>query len=167
MRVWMVTPPNPFLLVRRNAGSRQDTLRSESFVATESLYRNRRIVYTGLIVFATLAAIDALPQYTVLHGKLKRWVDPILDVTGLWQGSWALFAPTPDHVNVRIGATLEGANGHRVVWSQPDWNAMTPWTKMRMFRQMSYYDNIWRGENSAAWPALIEWLVLHHGDGQT
>ena len=61
--------------------------------APTGLYHNRRLVYGTLIVLGSLMLLDAVPQYTLLHGKLRDWTDPVLDVTGLWQGSWTLFAP--------------------------------------------------------------------------
>ena len=103
--------------------------------------------------------IDAVPQYTLLHGRLKDAVDPYLDVTGLWQGSWELFAPSPDHVNVRVRATLHWSDGTQTAWEQPCWHTMSPLQKMREFRKMSYYDGLWRPSNRAAWSAFCEKLV--------
>ena len=101
-----------------------------------NLYYNRYLFYSGLLLLGGMMLIDAMPQYTRLHGRAKQWVDPLLDVTGLWQGSWELFAPKPDYVNIKILAIIQWNDGTETVWGQPDWNDMSPWQKMRAFRQM-------------------------------
>ncbi|MEE3075015.1 MAG: hypothetical protein VX739_04995 [Planctomycetota bacterium] len=119
-------------------------------------YFNRYLFYSGLLLLGGMMLIDAMPQYTRLHGRAKQWVDPLLDVTGLWQGSWELFAPTPDYVNIKILAIIQWNDGTETVWGQPDWHAMSPWQKMRAFRQMSYYDNLWRDSYMPAWSPFCE-----------
>lgn len=103
--------------------------------------------------------IDASPQYTKLHGQFKQWIDPVLDVTGLWQGTWELFGPEPDHVNVRVGALIRWKDGTKTIWYQPNWHELHSWQKARAFREMSYYDNLWRDMNSAAWEPFCEKLA--------
>lgn len=125
------------------------------------LYWNRKLVYTCLVVFGALTLNDAVPQYTLLHGKLKDIADPVLDVTGLWQGSWALFAPTPDHVNVRIWARITWKDRTESIWHQPDWNSMSAWKKTRHFRQMSWYDGLWRSSNRPALEPFCRHLATH------
>ena len=127
--------------------------------APTGLYHNRRLVYGTLIVLGSLMLLDAVPQYTLLHGKLRDWTDPVLDVTGLWQGSWTLFAPEPDHVNVRIGAVITWQNAEDTYWLQPDWHGMTPLGRARHFRQMSYYDNLVKWSNATAWAAFCQHLA--------
>ena len=131
------------------------------------LYWNRRVFYAGLTLMGGMMLIDAVPQYTLLHGKLKQAIDPALDVTGLWQGSWALFAPMPDHVNVRVTAELNWGDGSQTVWQQPNWQSMSPWAKMRYFRQMSYYDGLWRSSNAAAWEPFCEKLAEQESRAKT
>jgi len=126
---------------------------------TGKLYWNRSLVYAGMTVLACFVIIDAAPQYTLLHGKLKEWADPVLDKTGLWQGSWELFAPTPDHVNVRIGARLAWKDGTRSTWYQPDWHSMSPFEKARNFRRMSYFDGLWRTSNAGALEPFCQHLA--------
>jgi hypothetical protein len=123
------------------------------------LYHNRRLVYGTLIVLGSLMLLDAVPQYTLLHGKLRDWTDPVLDVTGLWQGSWELFAPTPDHVNVRIGAMMTWQSADNTYWLQPDWHRMTPLERSRHFRQMSYYDSLAKSADKTAWAEFCQHLA--------
>ena len=123
------------------------------------LYFNQRLVYGTLLVLGSLMLLDAVPQYTLLHGKLRDGIDPVLDVTGLWQGSWGLFAPTPDQVNVRIGATITWQDAEDTDWMQPDWHSMTPLGRSRYFRQMSYYDNLVKSTDDPARVAFCEHLA--------
>ncbi|RLS56736.1 MAG: hypothetical protein DWH91_05920 [Planctomycetota bacterium] len=125
----------------------------------QGLYYNRRLVYGVLVILSCLMLPDAIPQYTLLHGKLREWTDTVLDVTGLWQGSWELFAPTPDHVNVRVGATMTWEEGADTEWMQPDWHSMSPLARTRYFRQMSYYDNLARLANEHSSSAFCEHLA--------
>ncbi len=125
----------------------------------EKMYFNRLLVFGGLFIIGGMMLIDGMPQFGSAHGKAKQWIDPFLDVTGLWQGSWELFAPTPDHVNVQVGATIYWKTGTTTEWFQPDWSSMNPWEKMSSFREMSYYDNIWRDQNSAGWDALCRHIA--------
>lgn len=124
-----------------------------------SLYWNRLLVYSGLTLLGCLMLIDAVPQYTLLHGKLKQLADPVLDMTGLWQGSWELFAPEPDHVNVRIGAIVTWKDHTEFLWLQPDWHSMSPLEKSRSFRKMSWFDGLWKSSNSAAWEPFCRHLA--------
>ena len=138
----------------------------ENMMRLEKLYWNRKLFYPVLVLLGGMMLIDATPQYTLLHGHLKQWVDPVLDVTGLWQGSWELFAPTPDHVNVRVFARLTWTNGKQTVWQQPNWHEMSGWEKGRNFRRMSYYDNLWRASNRSAWRPFCEKLAEEESDGE-
>ena len=123
------------------------------------LYFRRGLVYGTLLMLGSLMLLDAIPQYTLMHGKLRDVTDPILDVTGLWQGSWELFAPSPDQLNKRIGATLTWQDAEDTLWLQPDWQSMTPLGRSRYFRQMSYYDNLGNSSHQAAWRAMCEHLA--------
>ena len=129
------------------------------------LYFNRYLFYFWLVLLGGMMLIDAAPRYTRLHGDAKDWVDPFLDFTGLWQGSWELFAPTPDHVNVKVLAIIDWNDGSETIWGQPDWHEMSPWQKMRAFREMSYYDSLWRNGYSAAWAPFCEQLVAQESKG--
>lgn len=106
-----------------------------------------------------LVLVDALPRTSLLHQRLKNRVDPFLDVTGLWQGTWQLFAPGPDKIDVRVTAEISYADGRTRSWQSPDWRDMSGWQKFVNFRAMEYYDTVRRNENSAAWESLADYLV--------
>lgn len=130
-------------------------------------YSNRPFVFSLLITLYSLILIDACPDSTLLHTNLKSMIDPVLDVTGLWQGSWTLFAPSPDHVNTRVYARVHWGDGKVTRWEQPDWYQMSALRKIRNFRVMSYYDELWHSYNSAAWDPFCEYLsdyfIAQHG----
>lgn len=123
------------------------------------MYQNRLLFYGLLIPVGGLMLIDAVPRYTLLHGRLKDLTDPVMDVTGLWQGTWELFAPSPDQVNTRISAKVVWNDRPATDWRQPNWSVMSPWQKVRHFRRMSWYDGLCRSSNSAAWKPFCEHLV--------
>ncbi len=124
------------------------------------LYFNRYLFYTCLLLVGGMMLIDATPLIGRLHGRAKEWVDPFLDFTGLWQNSWALFAPSPDQVNVQVGAVIHWSDGEiSGPYYQPNWQAMTATQKMRSFREMAYFDSLWRDEFSAAWLPYCQKLL--------
>ena len=125
------------------------------------------VVYFGLAAFGVMTFVDALPEYSLLHSNLKNTIDPVLDVTGLWQGSWELFAPVPDHVNVRVGANLKWEDGSQTTWLQPNWHEMSAWEKTRNFRKMSFFDELWRSYNSPAWDSFCEYLAAQESVGKS
>ncbi len=119
----------------------------------------RRLTHVILGVWLVLLLVDTLPRTSLFHQRLKDLVDPILDVTGLWQGSWQLFAPEADKIDVRMTADIRYADGSTRTWDSPAWREMSGWRKFVRFRSMEYYDNVRGNENSAAWDSLADHLA--------
>lgn len=119
----------------------------------------RRLTNLFLGAWLLLLLVDALPRTSLLHQRLKNLVDPFLDVTGLWQGSWALFAPGADKIDIKLTAEISYADGTTRSWQSPDWRAMSSWQKFVNFRATEYYDAVRRDENSAAWGSLADHLA--------
>ena len=59
-----------------------------------------------LALFIAVIALDACPAFFRTLDRAKSAIDPLVDVTGLWQGSWQLFAPDVDKVNSRVSAEI-------------------------------------------------------------
>jgi hypothetical protein len=116
-----------------------------------------------LVCLLSLFAIDALPASTALHARLQLEVDDVLDVTGLWQGRWNLFAPEPDKVNTWISAEFTYPDGSVRRWRSPDWRGLGVFERKRLFRHMEYFDNIRLSDNRKAWAALAQWLAVTEG----
>ena len=123
-----------------------------------------RRVGTNLFIAAFLAAIliDGLPQAGRWHGKLKAYIDPVLDATGLWQESWRLFAPEVDKENIRVSAEILYADGSSSRWVSPDWTKMPPWEKFVRFRELEFYDSIRLDANRGAWRSFANYLASTH-----
>ena len=119
----------------------------------------QRLISLFLIAWLFLLFVDALPRTSLFHQRLKNWVDPFLDVTGLWQGSWQLFAPEADKIDVRVTAEISYADGSTRTWQSPDWRDSSGWQKFVHFRAMEYFDTVRRNENSAAWVSLADYLA--------
>lgn len=130
--------------------------------------RLERTAANALIVsLLGMFAVDALPAATDAHAWLQVRVDPVLDVTGLWQGRWNLFAPKPKMVDVHLTAELTYADGSVHRWRSPDWRALGVLERARLFRHMEYYDTVSSGDNRAAWPALARHLARTEGRART
>ena len=119
----------------------------------------RRLTSLLLGAWLLLLFVDALPHTSLLHQRLKSWVDPFLDVTGLWQGTWQLFAPEADKIDIRLTAEISYADGTTRLWESPDWRDMSGWQKFVHFREMEYYDAVRQDDNSPAWPSLADYLA--------
>ena len=120
----------------------------------QSLARNSFIV-----AFLLLVGIDAFPSRARAVESLRALIDPIMDVTGLWQGPWSLFAPQVDKENnwIEIRFFLSGTAAPRVERS-PSWGELSCWQKFLRSREIEFYDRISNEDNSAAWPSYARYL---------
>ena len=112
-----------------------------------------------LVVVLGLILVDALPRTSLAHARLKQFVDPVLDATGLWQESWQLFAPEPDRANVALSARIHFEGGVVRTWRSPDWRQMSLTERFLAFRDAEFIDRIHRPENRSAWPAFADYLA--------
>ena len=103
----------------------------------------RRLTNLFLVTLITIFVLDSWPSQTWdtprgrIH-KIQEWMDPFVDVTGLWQGPWYLFCPTPPTENVYVSAQLyyqlppestsnsSHSNIAMRTWTSPRWS--TQWT---------------------------------------
>jgi hypothetical protein len=113
----------------------------------------------AIVAVAALLVIDATPTTCALHESLKEGVDPLLDMTGLWQGSWQLFAPNVDKRNIRVEADVLFSDGTRTVWRSPDWPRLSGGQRFLLFRHQEYYDNIRLDRNKSAWATLAHHIA--------
>ncbi len=118
----------------------------------------RWFVNSFIAVWLCVTAIDALPSTCTGHRRLKDWLDPYLDATGLWQMTWQLFAPEPDSINVRLKARVFYDDGTDADWNSPDWQNSSTLTRFVRFRRMAYFERARRDENQAAWPHLADFV---------
>jgi hypothetical protein len=130
------------------------------------LLQLRRVVTNAfLVALLFLFVVDALP----VEERYRAAVDPILDVSGLWQEQWRLFAPEVDKVNTRVSAEVLFADGATASWRSPDWPSLGVWQRFTKFRQMEYFDSVRLDENRGAWPPLARYLAktVPHPNGAT
>ena len=120
----------------------------------------RRLVDAFIAGVLVLFVLDTLP---CTPGSVRDVLAPVLNVTGLWQGTWNLFAPIPDSRNHRLRADLFYADGSHRVWNSPDWRSQTPWQRFLSHRESEFIENVWEEENSAAWRGFAEYLARQHG----
>ena len=106
-----------------------------------------------------LSLIDGLPEFGATHRRLKALIDPLMDKTGLWQGSWQLFAPEPQKYTIRLTAKIDYDEGHSTFWQSPDWSDMSILKRFTTFRMQEYVDYLGNRENAAALPALADYLA--------
>ena len=67
----------------------------------------RKIAASAVIVgYLGICLIDAPPAVHPHPVELVTRLDPLVDRTGLWQGSWQLFAPQPKSIDVEVSARV-------------------------------------------------------------
>lgn len=112
-----------------------------------------------LVALLFLLAADALPPFGRVHQQLKDAIDPLLDVTGLWQGDWGLFAPEVLKRSGRLSAEIRCANGETLVWQSPRLNTLPLTERFLRFREGEYYDTIRNDDSAGAWESLADYLA--------
>ena len=115
-------------------------------------------------LFISLIALDSVPNLFSLFTYPKKVLDPLFDVTGLWQSSWQLFAPDADKVNTRVTAVIAFSNGATAEWSSPDWTKLGSKERFLRFREGEFYDNIRMDENKGAWESFADHLTRMAAD---
>ena len=119
--------------------------------------RFRNWIVDGFIAIVLLVfAVDTMP---CTPEPVRRLMRPLLSPTGLWQGTWSLFAPIPDSRNHRLRADIEFTDGSHHVWDSPDWRSQSAWQRFVGHRESECLEKIWEDDNTAAWPAFAELLV--------
>ena len=116
------------------------------------------LINVFLVVWLIVMAIDPAPQLGQWHQKLQDALDPYLDVSGLWQGRWLLFAPEPDKVNIELSAEITFPDGAHVQWHSPKWRTMSAWDRFLRFRESEFVDNVRRDVYRGVWPTLSDYL---------
>jgi hypothetical protein len=101
--------------------------------------------------------IDTYPAPGAAWKNLQNGVDPLLDFTGLWQGSWDLFAPEVDRQNHHIEVIALQSDGNRTVWRSPEWRNLSCFQTFVRIREVEFYDRIRHDWNSPAWPAFADY----------
>jgi len=101
-------------------------------------------------------AIDTAPKWRFVT-PLQESIRPVLNLTGLWQGDWPLFAPNPVINNGWISAEFYASSdaspvlvgdGRTLSWNSPIWSECNSWNKFYRFRHMNYFNRAaYRGKN--------------------
>lgn len=110
-------------------------------------------------VVAILMVLDGSPVFSETQDRIKQAIDPVMDVSGLWQGSWRLFGPSVHKQNGYIVAEFALRDGSRVRWRSPDFERRTLTDKFVQGRLPKLYDNLRRDRYRAAWRPFAEWVT--------
>ncbi len=119
-----------------------------------------------IVLFLAFLAIDVTPRQHLAHETLKNALDPIYDLTGLWQGEWNLFAPNPDRTNGYLSAEFVYEDGSTTWWISERPADLTAAEKFRYFKRFEYYDKIRLDENRDAWSAFADYLYRTHASDE-
>jgi hypothetical protein len=114
-------------------------------------------LFIAVVVLLMLG--DGIPVLSSAQGRLKTALKPVLDATALWQGSWRLFAPDVDRVNVAVSAEVYFADGTSVTWRSPDWSTLSFRERFTRYREGRYADKVRLDANRGAWPGLADYAA--------
>ncbi len=109
-----------------------------------------------VVALLTLFALDTMP---CTPQPVRQLIQPLLNLTGLWQGQWTLFAPVPDARNHRLRAEIKFVDGTQRIWRSPAWTTQGPWRRFVEHRNSEFLEKIWEDGNSPAWTAFAQDLV--------
>ena len=123
-------------------------------IKPKSLQRTWIRCFAAITLIAV--AIDTAPEWKFVT-PLQEFLRPALNVTGLWQGDWPLFAPNPVINNGWISAEfyaqssqspMLASDGKPLSWNSPIWSEFNSWTKFYRFRHINYFNRAaHRGQN--------------------
>lgn len=113
----------------------------------------------GILLLLACTWIDAMPSMGQTHDELKDRLDYFLDKTGLWQGSWQLFAPNVDSINSIVTARLDLKDYRSLLWHSPNWRRMGVVEQFLRFRESEFYDSMRAEENKAVWDSFANYLA--------
>lgn len=117
-----------------------------------------------IAVFLTACVIETIPSYSPIQKTLKKTIDPVLDATGLWQGTWNLFAPNLDQENHWIEMEFVLEDGSIDLRRSPHWDEISSPRKFLHAREIEFYDRIRDSANQAAWTSYANFLVRQYSD---
>lgn len=109
---------------------------------------SRRMIDVFAAVIVVVFALDTLP---CTPGFVRHGMEPFFDSTGLWQGTWSLFAPIPDSRNHRLQADLHYVDGTHQIWVSPDWRSQSNWKRFIGHRETEFLEKISDEVNQSAW----------------
>ncbi len=142
------------------------------FELTKSLFEKgadplRRTCIRCFVALALIViSIDTAPGWSFIK-PLQEYLRPALNLTGLWQGDWPLFAPNPVINNTWISAEfypvgdpspMLASDGRPLSWNSPIWLEFNSWNKFYRFRHINYFNRAaYRGD--AAIEDLADYVV--------
>jgi len=121
--------------------------------------RSRRWVNGFLAVFLPVLLIDAFHTLNDSHQALKDAIDYPLDITGLWQGPWRLYAPDVPNDNRRVRAEIVFADQATATWSSPEWSQRSALYKFVEARHINYLNSLLVAGKELAWDGLCGYLA--------
>jgi hypothetical protein len=112
-----------------------------------------------LALFLPALAIDAFHPINDFHRAVEDKLDTLLDVTGLWQGPWRLYAPDVDRMNLRLAAEIHFVDGEISTWDSPNWVELSPLQKFVEARHVNYFNHVLQRDRQTEWDGLGAYLA--------
>ena len=121
--------------------------------------RARPYANAFVAIVATLIVLDGAPVFFDFQERVKALIDPVMDATGLWQGSFRLFGPSVHKQNGYVVAEVTLRDGSRVEWRSPSFRGRALGEKFVQGRLPKLYDNLRRDRYAEAWRPFAEWIL--------
>jgi hypothetical protein len=109
--------------------------------------------------FILVALLDAWPTERESGKRLLQHLRPVLNLTGLYQGDWQLFAPDPDRINTWVEARVLRADGSSFIWTTPDWQRRSQLQRFQEGRHQKLADALRLDSRRALWPYFADYIA--------
>jgi hypothetical protein len=123
------------------------------------MYGPARNVFIACLLLLTVS--DVFRNSTELHRRFTSFTDPVLDMLGIRQGRWSLFAPNVGNFNYKIIAHVTYADKTVVDVPQIDWHRQSLWDSFVRFPEEEYWTWVRQNRAKVAWPALARYTLAH------
>ena len=127
--------------------------------------RFKRTVISAFLLFYIVAVVSwSMPPSTLLFIDISKKLNTYMRWAGVAQ-FWAMFAPQPLNLNIRMEAEVTYRDGHKNIWRFPDPPSFGYFRRYFEERYRKYSaDNLREDKNAAIWPDAARYIARLNND---
>lgn len=121
----------------------------------------RALISVGIVVLLLAEVGTHLPS-SALERAVREPSDLIVRLAGSEQ-TWAVFAPNPRAVSLRLEARVTFADGSTALWTTPEGPAIG--ANLRFYRWRKWIERARADDHSDLWDPTARWIASLYEDG--
>lgn len=121
----------------------------------------RALISIGVVVLLLAEVGTHLPS-SALERAVREPSDLIVRLAGSEQ-TWAVFAPDPRAVSLRLEARITFADGSAALWKTPEGPAIG--ANLRFYRWRKWIERARADDHSGLWDPTARWIASLYEDG--